>query len=160
MARVVAFIPDLLFGSNVVGALSAAGHEVQLTSSAPEKEAAAADVIIVDLTADADERIAQLGGLDLSATKTLAFYSHVETEVREQAQAARFDLVVPRSRMAREGHYGLHGMQERANVIGDKLALRSEVNAGTEVELRVSASSAYIQSRRRSWFSRKFAAKA
>jgi capsular polysaccharide biosynthesis protein len=34
---------------------------------------------------------------------TLAFYSHVETEVRERAQAAGFDLVVPRSRMAREG---------------------------------------------------------
>ena len=27
MARVVPFIPDLLFGSNVLGALQAAGHE-------------------------------------------------------------------------------------------------------------------------------------
>jgi hypothetical protein len=34
---------------------------------------------------------------------TLAFYSHVETEVRVQAEGAGFDLVVPRSRMAREG---------------------------------------------------------
>jgi hypothetical protein len=35
--------------------------------------------------------------------KTLAFYSHVENEVREQALGAGFDMVVPRSRMAREG---------------------------------------------------------
>jgi hypothetical protein len=33
----------------------------------------------------------------------LAFYSHVEGDVRERAEAAGFDLVVPRSRMAREG---------------------------------------------------------
>ena len=32
MARVVAFVPDLLFGSNVLGALQAAGHEAVLVS--------------------------------------------------------------------------------------------------------------------------------
>src|ERR687898_899597 len=35
--------------------------------------------------------------------KTLAFYSHVDADVRRRALAAGFDLVVPRSRMAREG---------------------------------------------------------
>ena len=35
--------------------------------------------------------------------RTLAFFSHVDTEVGERARAAGFDLVVPRSRMAREG---------------------------------------------------------
>jgi DNA-binding NarL/FixJ family response regulator len=101
VARVVAFIPDLLFGSNVLGALNAAGHEAELT--ADPARASDADVLVVDLTADAEERIARLGSLDLSHTRTLAFYSHVETDVRERAQAAGFDLVVPRSRMAREG---------------------------------------------------------
>jgi hypothetical protein len=33
----------------------------------------------------------------------VGFYSHVETDVRSQAEAAGFELVVPRSRMAREG---------------------------------------------------------
>ena len=56
MARVVAFIPDLLFGSNVVGALSAAGHEAELTAD-PVASVQDADVLVVDLTADADERI-------------------------------------------------------------------------------------------------------
>ena len=38
-----------------------------------------------------------------------------------------------------EGHYGLRGMPERAAVIGGKLAVWSEVGAGTEVELRLPA---------------------
>jgi DNA-binding CsgD family transcriptional regulator len=32
-----------------------------------------------------------------------------------------------------EGHYGLHGMRERATLIGGKLTVWSEVDAGTEV---------------------------
>ena len=35
--------------------------------------------------------------------RTLGFYSHVDTATRERAVDAGFDLVVPRSRMAREG---------------------------------------------------------
>ncbi len=82
VARVAAFIPDLLFGSNVVGALHAAGHEVELTAD-PLALAAQPDLLIVDLTADAADRIAAVH--DLKLTK-LGFYSHVEIEVREQAE--------------------------------------------------------------------------
>ena len=53
-----------------------------------------------------------------------------------------------------EGHYGLRGMPERAALIGGKLAVWSEVGAGTEVELRVPASTAYATAPRRSWLSR------
>ena len=38
-----------------------------------------------------------------------------------------------------EGHYGLPGLRERAALIGGKLEVWSEVDAGTEVELRVPA---------------------
>jgi hypothetical protein len=105
VARLVAFIPDLLFGSNVLGALSAAGHEVALVSDGDglERELPDADALIVDLTADAGERIEMVSATAHEAVRTLAFYSHVETDVRAQAQAAAFDVVVPRSRMAREG---------------------------------------------------------
>jgi hypothetical protein len=102
VARVVAFIPDLLFGSNVLGALRAAGHDVALTAD-PGGADADADVLIVDLTADAQERIDRVRSLPVAPRRTLAFYSHVESEVRERAVQAGFDLVVPRSRMAREG---------------------------------------------------------
>jgi len=95
---IVAFIPDLLFGSNVVGSLTAAGHEVRLVTS-PD-ELSGAELLIVDLTADARERLA---ALPEPRPRTLAFYSHVETDVRELAERAGVDLVVPRSRMAREG---------------------------------------------------------
>ena len=52
MARVVAFIPDLLFGSIVVGALSAAGHEPcwPPNADALRDALADADVLVVDLT--------------------------------------------------------------------------------------------------------------
>ena len=59
-----------------------------------------------------------------------------------------------------EGHYGLRGMPERAAVIGGKLAVWSEVGTGTEVELRLPAGTVYATSARRSWWSRRFAAKA
>ncbi len=41
--------------------------------------------------------------MPLDQVRTLAFYSHVEVDVRARAEQAGFDLVVPRSRMAREG---------------------------------------------------------
>jgi signal transduction histidine kinase len=63
------------------------------------------------------------------------------------------------SRQDSEGHYGLRGMRERAELIGGKLTVWSEVDAGTEVELRVSAGTAYASARRASWWSRAFARK-
>src|SRR5436309_2626575 len=84
MARVVAFIPDLLFGSNVVGALEAAGHEVKL-ASAPAGEA---EVLVVDLTSDVPERITAARSVMRPELKTLAFYSHVEADVRARAEEA------------------------------------------------------------------------
>jgi hypothetical protein len=104
MARVAAFVPDLLFGSNVIGSLRAEGHEAVLVSGLGDVSAAAADVLVVDLTADAPERIAQVRAAEhLDGLAKLAFYSHVEADVRAAAQEAGFELVVPRSRMAREG---------------------------------------------------------
>ena len=41
------------------------------------------------------------------------------------------------------GHFGLHGMRERAKLVGGKLAVRTELNSGTEVELSIPASIAY-----------------
>ncbi|MGI8412904.1 MAG: hypothetical protein ACR2QA_10565 [Solirubrobacteraceae bacterium] len=111
MARVIAFVPDLLFGSNVLGALQAAGHDTSLVGELGEVNLAGTDVLVVDLTVDAEDRIALVRAVVLEGVpaagvqrvRTLAFYSHVESDVRTLADAAGFDLVVPRSRMAREG---------------------------------------------------------
>ena len=96
MARVVAIVTDLMLASRVEGALSAAGHEVEVRGE-PGAEAAAADLIVADLEAVADP--AAVAAL---APPTLGFYSHVDVATRRRAEAAGFDLVVPRSRMSRE----------------------------------------------------------
>jgi len=49
----------------------------------------------------------------------------------------------------REGHYGLHGMHERAKIAGGKLNVWSELDSGTEVELSIPAMRAYTQPPRR-----------
>jgi DNA-binding NarL/FixJ family response regulator len=114
MARVLALVPDLLFGSRVQAGLAAAGHDVELIGDADQLRerltapgAPPAAVLVVDLTdssfdgAGILESVVQEG--HLGQARTLAFYSHVEAAVRERAEQAGFDLVVPRSRMAREG---------------------------------------------------------
>lgn len=106
MARVLAYIPDLLFGSQVQGSLRAAGHEVELVANAPDVSGklAGAEALVFDLTGDVSERIGLFERWkgELGRVRVLAFYSHVEAETRAAAEAAGFDLVVPRSRMARE----------------------------------------------------------
>jgi uncharacterized protein YbjT (DUF2867 family) len=105
VARIVALIPDLLFGSNVVGALRGAGHEPILLANADslEEDLIGADALVVDLTADAPQRIAEVSQRRREGVPVLAFYSHVEADVRREAEQAGFERVVPRSRMAREG---------------------------------------------------------
>jgi hypothetical protein len=51
-------------------------------------------------------------------------------------------------------------MPERAALIGGKLAVWTEVGAGTEVELRLPARIVYATPRRRSWWSRQLASSA
>jgi len=103
MARVVALVPDLLFGSRVLALLRAAGHDVELCARAEDARAraGAADVLLVDLTQG------DLEGATLvpapPGVATLAVYAHVDAAARDRARDAGFDLVVPRSRMVREG---------------------------------------------------------
>jgi len=56
----------------------------------------------------------------------------------------------------REGHFGLHGMRERAELVGGKLVVWSEIESGTEVELSIPASKAYTKSPRRRAFRKLF----
>ena len=108
MARIALLCPDLLFGSNVEGGLRAAGHEVSRYDDEGAARAAAdeADVLVVDLVSDQIDGATLVEsmnmGRELAGTPTLGFYSHVDQAARRRAEEAGFDLVVPRSRMARE----------------------------------------------------------
>lgn len=94
MARVVAIVADLMLASRAQESLRAAGHEVSVTPSLPDP--LEADLIVCDLdTADIDAVAA-------TPIPTLGFYSHIDVDTKQRAQAAGIDLVVPRSRMARE----------------------------------------------------------
>ena len=58
------------------------------------------------------------------------------------------------------GHYGLHGMRERAKLVGGKLTVWSKVDSGTEVELSIPGSTAYSNpTHHRSWLSQKLTGK-
>jgi hypothetical protein len=96
LARIIAIAPDLMFASRIEATLTAAGHEVDLAATLAEADVDRADLIVADLDHEDPEAIAKLGG------SVLGFYSHVNVETRERAGAAGVDLVVPRSRMARE----------------------------------------------------------
>ena len=108
MARIVLVTPDLLFGSKVEGGLRAAGHEVRRFSAPDEGRSAAAgaDVLVLDLGAGHCDpatlvESTRAHGVPAGA-RTLGYYPHVDQEIRRRAERAGFDLVVPRSRMARE----------------------------------------------------------
>jgi hypothetical protein len=87
MARVAVVVPDLLFGSRVQGGVEAAGHE--LVAAEAEPDLVIADVEVVDPSTVAGPR-------------RLGFYPHVQPDLKRRAEEAGFDMVVPRSRIARE----------------------------------------------------------
>jgi signal transduction histidine kinase/ligand-binding sensor domain-containing protein len=49
----------------------------------------------------------------------------------------------------RTGHWGLHGMYERAKLAGGNLEVWSELDSGTEIQLTLPASTAYVASGKR-----------
>jgi hypothetical protein len=86
-----------MFASRIEATLGAAGHHVKLASSVAEVTGLEhVDVLIADLDREPAEGVVGLGA------PVLGFYAHLNTDVREAAEAAGVDLVVPRSRMARE----------------------------------------------------------
>lgn len=96
MARILSISNDLMLGSKVEAQLVAAGHEVTTSPSIEESTWEGIDLIVADLDAENPEALVGLG------MPVLGYYSHVDVETKRAADAAGIDLVVPRSRMARE----------------------------------------------------------
>jgi hypothetical protein len=97
LARLLAVAPDLMLASRIEATLRAAGHEVRLVPSISEANGLEdTELIVVDLDREPAEAVVGLG------VPVLGFYSHTDVETRKGAEAAGVDLVVPRSRLARE----------------------------------------------------------
>ena len=96
MARVVSISTDLLLGSKVEAMLRAAGHEVTMAPGLEGAPLDDADLIVADLDSESPDALAAAG------IPVLGYYSHVDVEIKQRAEAAGVDLAVPRSRMARE----------------------------------------------------------
>lgn len=97
MARIVAIAPELMFASRIEATLGAAGHDVRLTTALAEaRDLERADLLIADLECEPAEAVVGLG------LPVLGFYAHTDVDTRAAAEGAGVDVVVPRSRMARE----------------------------------------------------------
>ena len=120
MALVLVLSADLMFSSRLQAQLQAAGHELEIVGdterlgvrlAAGER---APEALLADLTdeslgaAVAVEELREQGAL--AGARTLAYYSHVDVASRDRAREAGFDLVVPRSRIAREAPQLLEGL--------------------------------------------------
>jgi hypothetical protein len=86
--KVAALVDDLMFASRVQELLGAAGHDVVLNN------VEGADVAVVDLFS---------GWVDKPAVPSLGVYAHTDAAMKQRADAAGYELVVPRSRFMREG---------------------------------------------------------
>lgn len=96
VAQILSIASDLMLGSKVEAQLTAAGHEVTTAAAIEETTWDGKDLIVADLDAENPEALVGLG------IPVLGYYSHVDVETKEAAEAAGIDLAVPRSRMARE----------------------------------------------------------
>ena len=105
---VLAAVDDLLFRSKIRTTAKQAGVDLTLVHSAAEIAAEARarhpTLVIFDLNSDKGDPIATIAEMKkdpaFAGIRTLAFVSHVQTELIQAARAAGADEVMPRSAFA------------------------------------------------------------
>ena len=103
--NVIAVCDDLFFASKIRGTAEQLGVAVSFAKTAEEVIAKATAelpaLVIVDLHSQRCDPTQLAQGLksdpQTSAVPLLGFFSHVQTELQERAEAAGFDRVMPRS---------------------------------------------------------------
>ncbi len=104
MANVIAVVSDLIFSTKISGTARAVGVDAKIVSTTKALGAALDDgdvrLVIVDMSLANDEALAALrcGAGHVSRPTTLAFYSHVQSELKEAAERAGADLIMARSK--------------------------------------------------------------
>ena len=99
---VIVVVDDMFFASKIRAVAEAVGVEVSFPRSkdAVIEKAREARLLIVDLHNQKIDPIEL--ARELSGVKLIGFFSHVETELRQNALAAGYDSVIPRSVFARD----------------------------------------------------------
>ncbi len=103
---IIAAIDDLFFASKIRATAESLGVEVKFVRNAETALAAAnerrPDLVIVNLQADYALTLARtvLADDQLKSVPLLGFYSHVQTELQQQAREAGYTNVLPRSAFA------------------------------------------------------------
>ena len=109
MADVIALVDDFFFQSKLAETARLAGVELKMTNSNYALILAAAENPAATLLLDLNARGKPLDALAAlrnhsaaPARRVIAFLSHVQTELAEQARAAGCDEVMPRSKFTME----------------------------------------------------------
>jgi DNA-binding NarL/FixJ family response regulator len=109
MTDVIALVDDMFFQSKLAETARLAGVELKTmnTNEALLREAAESPgaLVLLDLSARAKplDALAALRGNSAAPTRRIiAFLSHIQTELAEQARAAGCDEVMPRSKFTME----------------------------------------------------------
>ena len=105
MNTIIAVVDDLFFASKIRGTAEQVGTHVEFVRSIPAVVQKARDeapaLIIADLNASCCEAIdlarALKGDEALAGVPLLGFFSHIQTELQQAANAAGYDRVMPRS---------------------------------------------------------------
>ena len=102
--RIAILVNDMFFAAKIRAAAQNAGREVESVKSLEQVDKLAHDppsMIIVDLNSDRLDGIAVIGLLKsnptLKATPIIGFLSHVQVDLKEAAETAGCDYVIPRS---------------------------------------------------------------
>ncbi|HEY6073654.1 MAG TPA: ATP-binding protein [Anaerolineales bacterium] len=136
--------PNYLEDLGLLPALDMLTRDVQATAAVPvtfessgpphrlpsAKEIAVYRIVQAALTNAA--RYAEARSLNVSVV-----FSPGELLVQVRDDGRGFLAPVRVSDLVTAGHYGLMGMQERAELIGARLAIRSALGAGTTIELQL-----------------------
>ena len=105
---VIVVVDDMFFASKIRAVAEAVGVEISFprTREAVIEKASEARLILVDLHNQKIDGVALArefkANEELRAIPMVGFFSHVETELQRNAQAAGFDQVLPRSVFARD----------------------------------------------------------
>jgi hypothetical protein len=102
MAKIVALVPDLMFGTRIEDAAKHLGYPVEFVK--PEEDAGAmiahVSPALVVVALDAPHSMEAIEAGRKAGARVLAFGSHKNVELMRAAKAAGCDQVVARSQMA------------------------------------------------------------